>query len=232
MSTADEFRAKYQMLGKVADDRIITYQAKEPTGRVVMVHIFERGATPANNEWLSLLARLASQETLVLERAEVNGQPVVVTPMLESFQSLPVWLENRTRAARDDVGAGAWAASDPALPPVEDSPARPPEQPPPAAPTRPAASHQAPAPSAPRQPVEPPPVKTPAAVRPAPSPGPSESPRAGSEPPVDPKADPYIQSLPYEVVGRRPIRALVDFIRRRGFILFLLAVLIWLFWFS
>ena len=215
MLTADQFRAKYQMLQKVAEGRIITYQAKDQTGRLVMVHILERGATPANNQWLALLDRLATQETLVLERVEVNGQPVVVTPILESFESLPAWLENRARAAPD----------------------KPATRPPPAAPPSPAAD-QAPAAPVRRQPVEPPPLQAPPAARPpaaqqvAPSPGPSESRRAGSDHPAKPTADPYVQSLPYEVVGRRPIRALVDFIRRRGFILFLVIVAIWLVWFA
>src|SRR5688572_14966466 len=100
--TAPGFRERYQLLQEVAQGPVRSFHAMAATGVVVMVHFLEAG-NEKNRALLDLIEGLRPTERKrVLEIAEVDDNPVVVTRVILDFKSLEAWLQ---RFQRDVPGA-------------------------------------------------------------------------------------------------------------------------------
>ncbi|UCC71394.1 MAG: hypothetical protein JSV86_13480 [Gemmatimonadota bacterium] len=100
----DEFRSKYTLLKRLTQRGIRSYQAVDPDGRSVMVHVL--AVPPAKaQKFLDLLEDLSHQDKRrILDLLEVEGAPVLVTEVLDDFETLPGWLDSRTKVAAEESG--------------------------------------------------------------------------------------------------------------------------------
>jgi nicotinate-nucleotide--dimethylbenzimidazole phosphoribosyltransferase len=100
----DEFRSKYTLLKRFTGKGIRSYQAVDPEGRSVMVHVLAIPPAKAQ-KLLHLLEDLAPQDkTKITGRLDVEGTPVLVTEVLEDFETLPGWLHSRLKRLAEEPG--------------------------------------------------------------------------------------------------------------------------------
>lgn len=122
-----DFTSRFQLLDRVADGPIETYQALADTGVVVMAHFIPRDL-PELGGFLERVRSLPrAPEGKILEITAHEGRPVVVTKFILDFESLPAWLDGEA-AGSGSAPAGeptpAIRSDDPAAPPeIEDGPA-------------------------------------------------------------------------------------------------------------
>ena len=95
--TSDEFSARYRLLKCITEMGVHSYTALElASGRAVMVHFLDSAAPDASKALLRRLEQLPPPERArVSETLEVDGTPVVVTQVLQSFETLPTWVNGR-----------------------------------------------------------------------------------------------------------------------------------------
>jgi hypothetical protein len=180
--TSDEFSARFRLLKCITEMGVHSYTAVElASERAVMVHFLDSAAPDASRTLLRRLEQLPPPERArVSETLEVDGTPVVITQVLQNFETLPTWVSARL-AEQPTIkirirGEHERPVTPPAFPAASAPPAIP------AAPARPAGdftqlfgrppapSDDAPAPAAPpAKPAEPSitPEKRPAPARPA-----------------------------------------------------------------
>ncbi|HKG94418.1 MAG TPA: hypothetical protein VKA84_21070, partial [Gemmatimonadaceae bacterium] len=198
--TSAEFAAKYKTMKQLAERPVSTYIVQElSTRRVVMAHHLVSDA-PA---LLASLDRLdPADRGQVIETADVDGVPVVVTKFLHDYKSLAEWLVSKlgTVGPVADAGDGRTTAI-PSTRPVPAAPVAPvaPPAPPPQAtfvPPRPTVAGSAPTSSSTISDSATQPM--PAVRPPSPSPEPATAPRpiatrvpaAPSAPPPAPPSPP------------------------------------------
>lgn len=98
--TLDEFRSKYRLQQRLTQRGVASYQATDSSGRVVMVHSLDSASREEVDQVRSMIHRLdTGDRKRILEILDVDGAPVLVTEYLQGFQTLPQWLEVRTRGA-------------------------------------------------------------------------------------------------------------------------------------
>jgi hypothetical protein len=98
--TRSEFDSRYKLLRCISEGDIRTYSAQElATGQEVMVHLLA-GVSPEESADLRsrLQLRQTPNGTTLLQDAEVDGWPVLLTQPLPGFTSLPQWLESEPPA--------------------------------------------------------------------------------------------------------------------------------------
>jgi hypothetical protein len=143
-TSREEFEQKYQLLKEITTEGVRSHHAVASTGAVVMVHIFDGGASKENLATLAAIERLGEADRhKVLRVLDVEGTPAVVTRFILDFKTLPEWVSQR---AAPESGASAApdapALASPELPPAA-APGRPQEMPtaskaePPSAPAEP-----------------------------------------------------------------------------------------------
>src|SRR2546430_7848946 len=101
--TNEELRQKSRLLKLVVEQDVRTYHALDAAGHIVMVHYLP-GHSADSERLLALLdALIPADQMRIVERAEVDGAPVIVTQFIQGFETLPVWLQmkaaQRSRAA-------------------------------------------------------------------------------------------------------------------------------------
>src|SRR5689334_4396965 len=98
----------------VTEHGVRAYQALDTRGHIVMLHHLP-GDTPETARLLALLGALGPADRIrIVERVTVDGAPVLVTQLIQGFETLPAWLEAAAQRAR-----GAPAPSAPARKPGE-----------------------------------------------------------------------------------------------------------------
>ena len=140
--TNEELRQKYRLLKLVVEQDVRTYHALDAAGHIVMVHYLP-GHSADSERLLALLdALIPADQMRIVERAEVDGAPVIVTQFSQGFETLPVWLQmkaaQRSRAAAPPASRAPgeftqmFGAIDsvPSPPPPEPTPAPDPPRPP------------------------------------------------------------------------------------------------------
>jgi hypothetical protein len=102
----DEFRAKYRLNKRLTQRPIRSYQAIDPDGNEVMVHVL--GVQPIKAQTLlALFEQLGpADKAKVVETIEVEGTQVVVTQVLEDFETLPGWLKDRAQIRETEAESG------------------------------------------------------------------------------------------------------------------------------
>jgi hypothetical protein len=132
--TSDEFSARFRLLKCITENGVHSYTALElATGRAVMVHFLDSAAPSASQALLRRLAQLPPAERArVSETLEVDGSSVVVTQVLQDFETLPTWVNARVAEQptikiriRTDRQRPATPPAFPAPPAVPPAPARP-----------------------------------------------------------------------------------------------------------
>lgn len=105
---SDEFRARFKLLEQFTRRGVQSYSALDREGRSLMVHVISLPPTELQ-KLLGLLEDLAPHDRKkITDRLEVDGAPVLVTEMLDDFETLPRWLVSRRQ-----VPAGAPEPSEP-----------------------------------------------------------------------------------------------------------------------
>ncbi len=125
----EEFQTRYNLAKRLTKKGIRSYEATDPGGRPVMVHVLGVPAAKAER-LLELLAQLDPEsKTAIIEVFDVESTPVVVTRVLEDFESLPGWLKSRIKVTEAGAPQGDtvdepgeftrlfMAAADPETPP-------------------------------------------------------------------------------------------------------------------
>jgi len=98
----DEFRARFKLVKQLTRRGVHTFEALDPQGRSLMVHVVSLPPTELQ-KLLGLLETLAPPDRgKITERLEVDGVPVLVTEVLDDFETFPRWLVSRRRAAVEE----------------------------------------------------------------------------------------------------------------------------------
>jgi hypothetical protein len=111
--TGEEFRTKYQLVEAVGETGAGSYRGFDAAGLPVMVHLLGSVQPAERHRILGLFASLPSApRESVLEVADVDGAPFVVTKVLEPFASLRAWLESQgdERATSPPPGSSPTAS--------------------------------------------------------------------------------------------------------------------------
>ncbi|HEY9506240.1 MAG TPA: hypothetical protein VIQ27_09730, partial [Gemmatimonadales bacterium] len=130
-----EFDSRYRLADRIADGVVESYRAHDlGSGREVLVHLL---SSVERRDYLRgrLQALGAGDRASVLMETTVDGVPVVVTPELPAFTSLPEWLESRPESPSAGAPASPgeftrlFAAPDfDVAPPASPRPAPPPAE--------------------------------------------------------------------------------------------------------
>lgn len=125
--TRDEFESRYQLLQTaLRSGQVLTHHALSPDGAVVMVHIVEGSPEVAASIERRISVAGPEQRARVLERFDVEGDPVFVTRFILEFEGLDAWLpaDPDPGAAPPPATADApeAAGATPDVPPVEATP--------------------------------------------------------------------------------------------------------------
>jgi hypothetical protein len=128
-----EFDSRYRLADRIADGAVESYRAHDlGSGREVLVHLL---SSVEHRDYLrGRLETLGDADRAsVLLESTVDGVPVVVTPELPGFTSLPEWLGSRPAPAGGPASPGEFtrlfAAPDLAMgPPASPPPAAPPAE--------------------------------------------------------------------------------------------------------
>lgn len=98
----DEFRARFKLVKQLTRRGVHSYDALDPQGRSLMVHVVSLPPTELH-KLLGLLETLApGDREKITDRLEVDGVPVLVTEVLDDFETLPRWLVSRRKAAVEE----------------------------------------------------------------------------------------------------------------------------------
>ena len=98
--TNEELRQKYRLLKVVAEHGVRSYQALDARGHIVMLHHLSSDA-PETQRLLRLLDALSpADKRRIVERLTVDGTPVLVTELIQNFETFPGWLEAAAQRAR------------------------------------------------------------------------------------------------------------------------------------
>src|SRR5919108_3430764 len=95
--TSAEFVAKYKLFKPIAERGARSFLAQEVQGhRAVLVHRLDIAPPDENRRLLGSLDSIRPDERAsVIEVADVDGVPVVVTRFTPDFHDLPSWLAQR-----------------------------------------------------------------------------------------------------------------------------------------
>src|SRR5712691_1143368 len=91
----EELRQKYRLLKLVAEREVRTYHALDSAGHIVMVHYLPGDSPECERLLAQLDALIPADKMRIVERAEVDGAPVVVTQFIQGFETLSAWLQMR-----------------------------------------------------------------------------------------------------------------------------------------
>src|SRR5438094_322090 len=130
--TNEELRQKYRLLRLVVEQDVRTYHALDAAGHIVMVHYLP-GHSADSERLLALLdALIPADQMRIVERAEVDGAPVIVTQFIQGFEPPPE-SERPLVRWKQDASPEAPPLSPPAAAAPPPAPPGPPLPPPPAA---------------------------------------------------------------------------------------------------
>jgi hypothetical protein len=115
--TGNEFNAEYKLGQRIASGNVESYLAHvTATRRLVMVHRLGGASDGERRRINSLVDALPTRSTTVLARADVDGEPVIVTEFLPDFANFRDWLEAAV-AVQTTIVIRTGPASPPPPPP-------------------------------------------------------------------------------------------------------------------
>jgi hypothetical protein len=94
--TSDEFGSRYRLLKQITGDGVRSFTAEHKNShRAVLIHFLDPGSSLAGDGLADLLGVLSARDrSRVLEVTTVDQSTVVVTEVLEGFQTLEGWLRS------------------------------------------------------------------------------------------------------------------------------------------